>query len=181
MAMAIFSLGSSTFTGWKRRVRARPSRSTSCIRPRWSPRSCAARRAPARGFRRLAASFWPACAAGADQRMRLVDEKDDGLGARLDLLDHRLQAVLEFALHARAGLQQAKIERAQCDVAQGRRHVAGRYAERQALDDGGLAHARFAGEDRIVLATTRQDVDHLTDLEVAAEDRIDLAGLGLGR
>ena len=67
-------------------------------------------------------------AAGADQRVRLVDEKDDGLGARLGLLDHRFQAVLEFTLHARAGLQQAKIECAQCDVAQCRRHVAGRYA-----------------------------------------------------
>ena len=120
-------------------------------------------------------------AAGADQRMRLVDEKDDGLGARLGLLDHRFQAVLELTLHARAGLQQAKIECAQSDVAQRRRHVAGRYAQGEALDDGGLAHARFAGEDRIVLATTRQDVDHLTNLEVAAEDRVDLAGLGLGR
>ena len=120
-------------------------------------------------------------AAGADQRVRLVDEKDDGLGARLGLLDHRFQAVLEFTLHARAGLQQAKIECAQSDVAQRRRDVAGRYAEREALDDGGLAHARFAREDRIVLATTRQDVDHLTDLEVAAEDRVDLAGLGLRR
>ena len=119
--------------------------------------------------------------AGADQRMRLVDEKDDGSGARFGLLDHRFQAVLEFTLHARAGLKQAKIERTQCDAAQCRWDVAGGYAEREALDDGGLAHARFAGEDRVVLTTTRQDVDHLTDLEVAAEDRVDLAGLGLCR
>ena len=120
-------------------------------------------------------------AAGADQRMGLVDEQDDRLGAGLGLVDHRLQAVLEFALHARAGLQQAEIERAQGHVAQRRRHVARRDAQRKALDDRGLADARFAGEDRIVLPTARQDVDHLPDLEVAAEDRIDLAGLGLRR
>ena len=39
---------------------------------RSSPRASA-------GLSRLAASFWPACAAGADQRVRLVDEQDDRL------------------------------------------------------------------------------------------------------
>ena len=181
MAMAIFSLGSSTFTGWKRRVRAASfskyflySAHVVAAIVRSSPRASA-------GFSRLAASFWPACAAGADQRMRFVDEENDRLGAGLGLLDHRFQPVLEFALHARAGLQQAEIESAQGDVAQCRRHVAGRDAQREALDDRGLADARFAGEDRIVLPTARQDVDHLTDFEVAPEDRIDLAGLGLRR
>ena len=45
------------------------------------------------------------------------------------------------------------------------------------LDDGRLADARLAGEDRVVLAAADQDVDHLADLGVAAEDRVDLARL----
>ena len=140
--MAIVSLGSSTFTTWKRRVSAASfskyflySAQVVAAIVRSSPRARA-------GFSRLAASLWPACAAGADQRVRLVDEQDDRLRASLDLVDHRLQPVLELALHAGAGLQQAEVERAQRDVAQRRRHVAGGDAQREALDDGGLADAR---------------------------------------
>ena len=52
-------------------------------------------------------------AAGADQRVGLVDEQDDRLRRRLHFVDHLAQAVLELALHAGAGLQQADVERAQ--------------------------------------------------------------------
>ena len=65
------------------------------------------------GFSRLAASPVPGCAAGADQRVGLVDEQDDRLGRRLDLVDDLPQPLLELALHAGAGLQQADVERAQ--------------------------------------------------------------------
>ena len=51
-------------------------------------------------------------AARADQRVRLVDEQDDRLRRRLHLVDHLAQPVLELALHAGAGLQQADVERA---------------------------------------------------------------------
>ena len=64
------------------------------------------------------------CAARADQRVRLVDEQDDRLGRRLHFVDHLTQAVLELALHAGAGLQQADVERLQRDVLQRRRHIA---------------------------------------------------------
>ena len=48
----------------------------------------------------------------ADQRMRLVDEQDDRRRRSLHLVDHRSQSLLELALHRRAGLHQADIERA---------------------------------------------------------------------
>ena len=51
-------------------------------------------------------------------------------------------------------------------------------AEGEALDDGGLADAGLAGEDRVVLPAAHQDVDDLADLGVAADDRVDLAGAG---
>src|SRR6185312_5315795 len=114
-------------------------------------------------------------AARTDQRVRLVDEQDDRLGRGLHLVDDLAQAVLELALHAGAGLQQADIERAQADLAQAGRHVAGGDAQREALDDRGLADAGLAGEDRVVLPAPHQDVDDLTDLLVAPDDRVDLA------
>ena len=100
-----------------------------------------------------------------------------GVGGVLHLLDQSLQPILELALHAGAGLQQREIERAQRDVLERRRHVAFDDPQREALDDGRLADARLAHEDRIVLAAPRQDVDDLTDLEIAPEHGIDLAGL----
>jgi hypothetical protein len=68
-----------------------------------------------------------------------------------------------------------KIERHETHPAERLRHVAGSDAQGEALDHGGLAHARLAGEDRVVLAAAGEDIDHLPDLGVAAEDRVDLA------
>src|SRR3546814_13343277 len=48
--------------------------------------------------------------AGADPRVYLVDE-EDGVVLRLDLRDHRLQALLEIAAVAGAGQQRAHVER----------------------------------------------------------------------
>ena len=44
-------------------------------------------------------------AAGADQRVGFVHEQDDGFRRCLHFVDHLAQALLEFSLHARAGLQ----------------------------------------------------------------------------
>ena len=59
-------------------------------------------------------------------------------------------------------------------------HVAADDALGQALDDGGLADARLADEDRVVLRPAAEDLDDPPDLVVAADDRIELAGAGLG-
>ena len=119
-------------------------------------------------------------AARADQGVGLVDEQDDGRRRRAHLLDHLLEPVLELALHPGAGLQQAQVQAAQGDVLQDRRHVAGDDAQGEALDHRGLADARLAGEDRVVLPPAGQDVDDLTDLRIATQHRIDLAGPRLG-
>ena len=106
------SVGSSTFTTWKRRASAGSfskyflySDQVVAAMVRSSPRARA-------GFSRLAASFWPACAARADHGVGFVDEEDDRRGRGLHFLDQALQAVFEFALDAGAGLQQREIERA---------------------------------------------------------------------
>src|SRR5439155_12211402 len=45
----------------------------------------------------------------------------------------------------------------------------------KSLDDRRLAHAGLARQNRIVLPPTREDVDHLPNLEVPADDRVDLS------
>ncbi len=118
-------------------------------------------------------------AAGANQRVRLVDEQDDRLRRALHFVDHTLQPAFEFALHTCAGLQQAEVQAEQLDALECRRHFAAGDAQGQAFDDGGLADPGLADHDRIVLSPPGEDVDHLADRRVAAEHRIELAVAGL--
>ena len=98
--------------------------------------------------------------------------------APADLVDHVLQPVLEFALHAGPGLQQPHVEHVQLHALQHLRHVTLGDAAGQALNHRGLAHAGLAGEDRIVLAPAQQDIDQLADLGIAANHRVDVAVTG---
>ncbi|KAG1250547.1 hypothetical protein G6F66_015363 [Rhizopus arrhizus] len=65
--------------------------------------------------------------------------------ALLDLVDHVLQAVLEFALDAGASLQQAHVQGVQLHPLQHVRHVLVGDAAGQPLDHGGHADAGHAG------------------------------------
>ena len=119
--------------------------------------------------------------AGADERVHLVDEQDDAAARRRHLVEHGLQPLLELAAIFRAGDQRAHVERQQLLVLQAVGHVAVDDAQRQALDDGGLADAGLADQHRIVLGAARQHLDGAADFLVAADHRIELAvARGLG-
>jgi len=127
------------------------------------------------GLSRLAASPVPAATAGADQRLRLIDEQDDRLGGGLHFLDHLLQPVLEFTLHAGAGLQQADVQCVQADIAQRWGHIAGDDAQAKPSTTAVLPTPASPVEDRVVLPPPHQHIDDLADFLVAADDGIDLA------
>src|SRR5579875_3371425 len=113
--------------------------------------------------------------AGADQRVQLVDEQDDLAGGGGDLRQYRLQALLEFAAIFGAGDHRPQIKRQQAFVLQAFGHVAVDDAQRQSLDDRGLADPGLADQHRVVLGPARQDLDRAADLVVAADDRVELA------
>ena len=110
----------------------------------------------------------------ADKGMHLVDEQDDVAGV-LDLLDALLQAVLEFAAVLAACHKGGHVEREQALAAQDIGNLVGHDELRQALGDGGLAHAGLADEQRIVLLTAGEDLHDALDLAGAADDRVELA------
>jgi hypothetical protein len=119
--------------------------------------------------------------AGTDHRMKFVDEEDDlalGIG---DLLQHRLEALLELTAIFRARDQRAHVEPDDRLVLEPLGHVAAHDALRQALHDGGFTDPRLTNQDGVVLRATRQHLDHPTNLFVAADDRIELALLGQSR
>ncbi len=93
-------------------------------------------------------------------------------------LQHGLQALLEFAAELRAGDQRAHVEREDALVAQRLGHLAIDDAQREALDDRGLADARLADQHRVVLGATLQHLHGAADLVVTADDRVELALLG---
>ena len=116
--------------------------------------------------------------AGADHGVDLVDEHDRA-GIGLDLLDHLLEPFLEIAAIARARQQRAHVEREHRRVLQHVRHLAVDDAARETLGDRGLADAGFADIERVVLLPAAEHLDGAVDLLLAADQRIDLAVLGL--
>ena len=103
-------------------------------------------------------------AAGAEHRVQLVDEQDDPALGGDDLVERGLQPLLELAAELRAGDHAGEVERDHADVAQRLGDVALGDAQREALDDRGLADAGLADQHGVVLAPAGEDLDGLLDL-----------------
>jgi hypothetical protein len=101
--------------------------------------------------------------------------KQDGRRRLLDGLNDILEALLELALDARTGLQEAHIQGEYGYVPDGRGHILFGDFERQPFDERSFADPRFADQNRIVLTAPGEDIDHLPDLDIAAKHRVDLA------
>ena len=169
------TVGSPTITGWKRRSSAASFSmylrySSSVV----APMVCSSPRASI-GFSMFDASIEPSAAPApttvCSSSMKRMTWPC-GVG---DLLEHRLQPLLELAAVLRAGDERAHVERDDPLVLQPFGHVAADDALRQPFDDGGLADAGLADEHRVVLGAARQHLDDAADLLVAADHRIELA------
>ncbi len=112
---------------------------------------------------------------GAHHLMNFVDEDDNlALGA-LDLVDHRLEALLELAAELGAGDHGAHVQRQQPAAAQVLGHIARGDLLRQAFDDGRLADARLADNDRVVLGAPVEDLHNPLDFVLTTDDGVELA------
>ncbi len=112
--------------------------------------------------------------AGAHEGVHLVDEHHVaplGIG---QLLDHRLEALLELAAILGPGQQQADVERDDLLPLERVGDVARDDPLGQSLDDRGLADTGLTDQHRIVLGPARQDLHHAADLLVATDHRIEL-------
>ena len=110
----------------------------------------------------------------AHDGVQFVDE-DDGVFLFLDGAQDRLETLLEIAAVARARQERAHVDGENRGPAQGHRRLARFDPRGHAFDDGGLAHARVADEQGIVLPPPGQHVQRTFDLLVAADERVDLA------
>ena len=169
------TLGSPTYTGWKRRSSAGVLLDVLAIlveRRRADDAQLAAREHRLEHVAGVHRAFG---LSGADERVHLVDEHDELPFAFGDLLEHGLEPLLELAAELRAGDQRAEVERDEALVLETLGDVAVHDALRETFDDRGLADAGLADEHRIVLRAARENLNDAADLFVAADDRIELA------
>ena len=163
--------GSPMLTGWKRRSKAESF--STCLRNS----SAVDDLDLAAGQGRLQDGGGVDGALGrarADDGVDLVDEQDV-LGRLLELAHDLLHALLELAAVLGPGDEAREVERPDLLAAQDVRHVAPGDELGEALHDGGLAHARVAQDERVVLLAAREDLHDALDLSVAADDGVEPA------
>ncbi len=116
----------------------------------------------------------PDDSAGFSRLVDLVDE-EDRVGVVDQLLQDRLQALLEVAAILGAGEERAHVERVHLALGEDLGHLVVDDALGEALGDGGLADAGFAHQERVVLAPAAEDLHDTLELRLAADERVDLA------
>ena len=113
--------------------------------------------------------------ARAHHGVQLVDEENDLAVGFGDRLEDGLEAILELTAILGARDQRAHVEGHHLAAAERLRNIARDDALGQTFDDGGLADAGLADENRIVLGSTREDLNHAAHFVRATDDRIELA------
>ena len=106
--------------------------------------------------------------------MQLVDEEDDLPLGLFHLVEDGLQPLLKLAPVLGPGHQGAHVQGEDGLVLQGGGHVSLDDPLGQALGDGGFAHAGLADEHRVILGLAGEDADHVADLVVPADHRVQL-------
>ena len=117
--------------------------------------------------------------ARADHVVQFVDEENDLALLLGQLVEHALQALLEFTAELGAGDQCTQVQSKYSFRLDPLRNFAVGDALRKTLDDGRLAHTGFADEHGIVLGAPLQNLHRAPDLVVAPDDRIEFALFGL--
>ena len=111
---------------------------------------------------------------GTDDGVHLVNKQDDIVGFG-GLLNYVLEALLKLAAILGARNEARQVERPDILVHEVLGHVAGGNLLCQALDDGCLAHAGIAQNERVVLGAARKDLHHALDFLFAADHGVELA------
>ena len=110
---------------------------------------------------------------GTDDGVHLVDKQDDVVGFGC-LLDYVLEALLKLTAILGARNEARQIEHPDILVHEVLGHVAGCNLLSQALDDGRLAHAGVAQNERVVLGAARKDLHHALDFLFATDHGVEL-------
>ena len=107
-------------------------------------------------------------------QVQLIDEEDNVSFALPDFLQHSLQTFLKFTPVLGSGHQGPHVQGKDLLVLQAFRHIPVHDPLRQAFHHGGLAHAGLPDQHRVVLGLPGKNTDHIPDLRIPADHRIQL-------
>mmetsp|Transcript_62369 Transcript_62369/g.185792 ORF Transcript_62369/g.185792 Transcript_62369/m.185792 type:complete len:252 (-) Transcript_62369:1039-1794(-) len=125
-----------------------------------------------------AAAVRATSAAGADERVDLVNDQNHRPVTLTDLLDDVPEAFFKVATVARASQEQGEVELHHPFVHEARRYLALGDALREPMRDGGLADTGLPDKHRIVLRAAAENAHSALQLLRAAHERVQPALLG---
>ena len=114
---------------------------------------------------------------GSHKGMNLINEKDDLPLTLHNGFNHSLKSFLKLALILGSGNEGAHVERVELLVFEVFGHVATHDASRKTFNDGGLAGAGLANQDRIVFRSAAKNLQDSTNLFITPDNRVELAVL----
>ena len=114
-------------------------------------------------------------ATGTDDRVKFVDEGDDLAVGTFDFAQNSLEAFFEFTAILRTRNHPGQIKSNELLVLQRFGDVASDDSLSEAFDDGGLTDAGLTDQNRVVLGSTRQHLNHATNFAIATNHRVQLA------
>ena len=103
--------------------------------------------------------------------MELIDE-NHGVGIIDQLFHDGLQTLFELTAVFRARDDERQIQHQDALLREKRRDFSVNDPLRQPFHDSGLSNARVSDENRIVLRSAAQDLDHSVDFRIASDQRV---------
>ena len=112
------------------------------------------------------------CLTGSDDRMKLINEKNDLSVTIFHFFKNCFQTFLEFTTILRSCYQCSHIQRKDCLIFQAFRHISADDSLCKPFYNRSLTYTRFTDQHRVILCLTGQDTNHITDLFITSDDRI---------
>ena len=109
---------------------------------------------------------------GTYEGMNLIDKEDDLTGCGYHFVHDALQTLFELTLVLGACDEGSHVEGVDLFLLQVLRYVSTHDSVRQAFGDSGLTDTRFTNQDRIVLRSPTQDLEHTTYLVISTDDGV---------
>ena len=112
------------------------------------------------------------CLTGSDDRMKFIDKKNDLSVTVLHFFQNGFQTFLEFTTILRSCYQCSHIQRKDCLIFQTFRYISADDSLCKSFYNRSFTYTRFTDQHRVILCLTGQDTNHITDLFITSDDRI---------